>query len=340
MAISRSNSLEPIYGILEQLQVDDLICFTDIEVIGPDGMTRLLDNVCCKIQTRKTLLNVVNEQLRIDSIESSMLELNLGLYTKNITLNKQSLTKHLIEYFHRPNFNNLFEKKISMFELQNGTLIPYKFSEDDEIKKGDGFVQNKLTTTWMLKQGIDPAEANSEDYYDTNIVISVKPLPARIYFDQFQLNESAEEWFMFAEFKNRTLVIPVTEFFKERNICPSMMCEYLGYLKKNKPRDFRKYNNILVDSELNPFISKGWLNFFENVSQYHLSGLYYTLITGTTKGVDNIINCNTVQLESEEWSKLIDFNSFTTYSNYNPVWFASDSILYLKSHEIKHKIFI
>jgi hypothetical protein len=47
-----------------------------------------------------------------------------------------------------------------------------------------------------------------------------------------------------------------------------------------------------------------------------------------------------VQLESEEWSKLIDFNSFTTYSNYNPIWFASDSILYLKSQEIKHKIFI
>jgi hypothetical protein len=146
-------------------------------------------------------------------------------------------------------------------------------------------------------------------------------------------------WYLFAEYKNRIIAIPITEFVKEDAIAPQIVSNYLCYLRKKNIPEFNKYNNFLYDSprwwDSRDSISKGQLEFFEESVKFHLANMYFRIVTGTKDDISSIYGKDYSTDLVQTWDGYVDWRKFKLLTNYNPVWTNPFS----GTEEIKRPVF-
>jgi len=269
-------------------------------------------------------------------------------YGRTAKLTKSSLVKNLVEYYKFQNFNNenpYFKKNIIRYEFKNGRFEKYEFNETLELNRIDGLAIRDTIKTLVINPGVDPENIDFEDpnsYHDSAVVRIKNNIVNKIYFDEILNNmTNIKEWYLFAEYNQRTIAIPVTEFSKERVIFPQIVASYLDYLRKNSARKYDKYRTFHNQGNQKDSITKGRISFFENVAEHQLSKMYYKLITGTKDGFYDVFGGNTNDdLYLKSWGKLLDWNNFKPLTSYVPEWYDSDSMLSFSSASISHSALI
>ena len=349
-AESKNNSLNPIKSIVNILGSGDIIQFSEIKVVGPSGTTVTLDNFSSEIDGGlKGIYREFDNQLKTDSINNINIELPYNIdYGRTAKLTISSLVKNLVEYSKFQNFNienPYFKKNIIKYEFKNGRFEKYEFNESLELNRKNGLVTRDTIKSMVLKPGVDPDTIDiSDDFYwrDSMAVRIENNIVNKIYFDEILNNTTnIKEWYLFAEYNQRTIAIPVTEFSKERVIFPQIVAGYLDYLKKNSARQYEKYRVFQNQRNQKDSITKGRISFFENVAEHQLSKMYYKLITGTNDGFYDVFGGNdNDDLYLKSWGKLLDWNNFKPFTSYAPEWYDSDSMLSFSSASISHSALI
>jgi hypothetical protein len=249
-------------------------------------------------------------------------------------LTKASLTKHSSDYIIGRRYNeiSIFRKNLITYEYENGKFKNLQFNENNEIAKLNGLVkQEKITTSvsWNFFE--------SSDLHDTTFLDTTDAVPTRIFFDEKKNNLTNENsWYLFAEYKNRIIAIPITEFVKEDAISPQIICNYLGYLKKKNLPKFNKYNSFSCDyNSRKDSISNGQLEFFDESVEYYFANMYFRIMTGTKDDISNIYG----QVYSKDlvkiWDTYVDWKKFKLSTNYHPIWTMSFS----GTDEIRRPVF-
>lgn len=344
------SSLNPIKSFLSLLGSGDIIQFSEIKVLGPGNRVLLLNNFSSSVDGGlKGIYREFDDQLKTDSINNINIELSDNIdYGRTAKLTKSSLVKNLVEYSKFQNFNNenpYFKKNIIKYEFKNGRFEKYEFNESLELNRKNGLVKRDTIEKRVLKPGVDPETIDFEDpnSYNVSMVVRIENnIVNKIYFDEILNNTTnIKEWYLFAEYNQRTIAIPVAEFSKERVIFPQIVAGYLDYLKKNSARQYEKYRVFQNQRNQKDSITKGRISFFENVAEHQLSKMYYKLITGTNDGFYDIFGGNTNDdLYLKSWGKLLDWNNFKPFTSYAPEWYDSDSMLRFSSASISHSALI
>lgn len=348
-ANSMSSSLEPIKSLLDQLTIGDIIQFSDIRVVGPSQQILLLDNFSSTIGVKtESIEQLFDRQLKLDSIDNIQNKLSLDLdlvYGRGVKLTKGSLLKNLVEYYQNGNFNDespFFKKNLIKYEIVNGKFEQFVFNELQELKKSNGLVKDNMRTVSILNANIASedwdAMSDPSNYHDTSIIERNNSKLNKIYFDKVSNTLTKNtEWYLFAEYNQRTIAIPVSEFSKERIIFPQIVANYLDYLNKNDFKRFEKYRVFTNQSHGKDSISNGRLDFFEKAAEYQLQKMYFKLITGSLEGFNNVfMGYHRDEIYLQSWNKLLS----KSRSNYSPDWYSSDSILNFNSSSIPHDTFV
>jgi hypothetical protein len=346
----QGNRLDKIMPALNQLRKGDDIKFTDILVEGPNNKILLLNSVIEEIDGGLNgIYREFDDQLKTDSINNINIELSHNIdYGRTAKLTKSSLVKNLVEYYKFQNFNNenpYFKKNIIRYEFKNGRFEKYEFNETLELNRIDGLAIRDTIKTLVINPGVDPENIDFEDpnsYHDSAVVRIKNNIVNKIYFDEILNNmTNIKEWYLFAEYNQRTIAIPVTEFSKERVIFPQIVASYLDYLRKNSARQYDKYRTFHNQGNQKDSITKGRISFFENVAEHQLSKMYYKLITGTKDGFYDVFGGNNNdELYLKSWGKLLDSNNFKPLTSYAPEWYDSDSMLRFSSASISHSALV
>ncbi len=344
------SSLDPIKSLLSLLGPGDLIYFSEIKVLGRGNLVLFIDNFSSRVDGGLNgIYREFNDQLKTDSINNINIELSDNVdYGRTAKLTKSSLVKNLVEYFKFQNCNKenpYFKKNIIKYEFKNGRFEKYEFNESLELNRIDGLVKRDTIRYNVLNLGVDldNIDISDPDYYHDSMVVKIENNTVnKIYFDEILNNmTNIKQWYLFAEYYQRTIAIPVTEFSKERVIFPQIIASYLDYLKKNSARQFEKYRIFYNQRNQIDSITKGRISFFENLAEHQLSKIYYKLITGTNDGFYEIFEGNkNDELYLKSWGKLFDWNNFKPLVNYAPEWYDSDSILSFSSASILHSALI
>lgn len=341
---ANSASLEPIKDYLKMLGPGDFIQFSDISIIGPGNKVLLLQNFGSMISGGpKGIFRELDQLLQSDSIDNKMFKLSYDIdYSRNAKLTNPSLVKNLVEYFIFNNFNDqLFKKNFIKYEFIDGRFENYVFNESVEINKKKGLVFRDTITTIILNSDVDVNNydpLNDSNYHDTSFVDINSRRLNRIYFDETLNNiTNIKEWYLFAEYNQRTIAIPISEFLKERVIFPQIVANYLGYLKKNNYRQYNKYRVFYNRKNYIDSISKGRIDFFENAANFQLQKLNFKLVTGNINGFHDVYMGDTYDTAFlKSWNKLMDWDNFKSLTNHAPEWYNSDSILSFSSNAISH----
>lgn len=349
-AMSIGESLDPIKSILNVLVPGDIIQFSDIKVVGPGNQVLFIENFSTAMDGGlKGIYREFDEQVKLDSINNLQYKLSNDIdYGRNAKLTKSSLVKNLVEYYKYQIFesqNPFFKKNLLKYEFKNGRFEKYEFNESFELRLKNGLVFIDSQLIFALNPDVDPDNYDASDpsnFHEAILVTNKNSRLSKIYFDEILNNlTNIKEWYLFAEYNQRTIAIPVSEFSKERVIFPQVIASYLDYVKKNSARQYEKYRvfhnqRIYIDS-----ITKGRINFFESVAEHQLSKMYYKLITGTNDGFYDVFGGNKKDdLYLNSWGKLLDWNNFKPLTNYAPEWYHSDSILSFSSTSISHSALI
>ena len=331
------DSLAPIQSLINMLGDGDLIQFDQIKVKGANGSVYWLNIEGYEIESingNRNLERYIKSKLFNDSIEKIKLK-NSKNNEKQIRLTKASLSKHISNYFLGRHYNDIsiFRKNLMTYEYQNGKFKNLQFNEASEIAKSNGLVKQETITTSVWSGGWGDSLA----LHDTTFIDTTDEVPTRIFFDE-KMNDLTNEnsWYLFAEYKNRIIAIPITEFVKEDAIAPQIVCNYLCYLKKKNLPEFNKYNNFLDDSpRWWDSISKGQLEFFEESVKFHLANMYFRIMTGTKDDISSIYGKDYSTDLVQTWDGYVDWRKFKLLTNYNPVWTNSFS----GTEEIKRPVF-
>jgi len=334
------DSLAPIQSLVNMLGDGDLIQFDKIKVKGANGSVYWLNIEGYEIESingNGKLERYIKSKLFNDSLERIKLQKSIN-NEKQVRLTKASLTKNISDYLIGRHYNDIsiFRKNLITYEYENGKFKNLQFNETKEIAKSNGLVKQETIT--MLKQR--PGSDDPTDLVDTTFIDTIDEVPTRIFFDE-KMNDLTNEnsWYLFAEYKNRIIAIPITEFVKEDAIAPQIVSNYLCYLRKKNIPEFNKYNNFLYDSprwwDSRDSISKGQLEFFEESVKFHLANMYFRIVTGTKDDISSIYGKDYSTDLVQTWDGYVDWRKFKLLTNYNPVWTNPFS----GTEEIKRPVF-
>jgi hypothetical protein len=334
------DSLAPIQSLVNMLGDGDLIHFDKIKVKGANGSVYWLNIEGYEIESingNGKLERYIKSKLFNDSLERIKLQKSIN-NEKQVRLTKASLTKNISDYLIGRHYNDIsiFRKNLITYEYENGKFKNLQFNETKEIAKSNGLVKQETIT--MLKQR--PGSDDPTDLVDTTFIDTIDEVPTRIFFDE-KMNDLTNEnsWYLFAEYKNRIIAIPITEFVKEDAIAPQIVSNYLCYLRKKNIPEFNKYNNFLYDSprwwDSRDSISKGQLEFFEESVKFHLANMYFRIVTGTKDDISSIYGKDYSTDLVQTWDGYVDWRKFKLLTNYNPVWTNPFS----GTEEIKRPVF-
>jgi hypothetical protein len=331
------DSLAPIQSLLNILGPGDLIQFDQIWVKGADGSRYWLNAEEYEIESRSSNVKLEGH-LKYKLFNDSVAKIKLIKSRNNekqIRLTKASLTKHISDYIIGSHYNDIsiFRKNLITYEYENGKFKYLQFSEAYEIAKSNGLVKQETITTLKQRPGSD----DPTDLVDTTFIDTTDEVPTRIFFDEKKNNLTNENsWYLFAEYKERIIAIPITEFVKEDAISPQIICNYLDYLKKKNLPEFKKYNSFANNYySRRDSISKGQLEFFEESAKFQLANMYFRILTGTKDNISNIYGQDYSTDLVQSWDNYIDWRKFKLLTNYNTIWTNSFS----GTEEIKRPVF-